>query len=79
MKSIQRIFYSKHSSLVLSILFGVSIMCILFACNEDSCVHSYVGPKVAEMKKIFRSGDKCIKYVEKSVACDKNKKKVSFA
>ena len=79
MKSINRIFYSKHSSSVLSILFGVSIVCILFACTEDSCVHSYVGPKVSEMNKVFRSGDKCVKYVEKSVECDKNKKKVDFA
>ena len=79
MKSINRLFYSKHSSLVLSILFGVSVVCILFACSDETCVSSYVGPKVSEMNKIFRSGDKCVKYVEKSVECDKNKKKLSFA
>lgn len=78
MQSIKRIFHSKHSSLVLSIILGMGLVCILFTCGDD-CVKGYVGPKVSEMNKVFRSGDKCLKYVERNVECDKNKKKISFA
>lgn len=79
MELVKRLLKNKHSGKAISFLCGLGLVCILFACNEEDCIHAYIGPKISELKEVFRMGDKCVKYKEKSVKCEPNKKKLNFA
>lgn len=79
MRLVKRLLYSKYSSLVISMLLGVSLISFIFACSGDNCKNDYVGPNIVDIDKTFRSQDKCMKYKSRSATCDNSKKHVKFA
>tara|TARA_Y100000768_G_scaffold339639_1_gene282991 strand:+ start:410 stop:643 length:234 start_codon:yes stop_codon:yes gene_type:complete len=73
--SIKKILNDKKSSLVISVVFGLGIISLLYACTGDDC-KDYIGPKKNTLKDIHRVNGKCVTFEEKSVKCDDNKKKL---
>ena len=76
--SIKKLLYSKNSSLLISILFGIGIISFIYACSGDDCI-LYTGPKKSELDKTFRMKDRCMKYNMDLVKCDSTKKQLNFA
>ena len=73
--SLKRILNDKKSSIVLSIVFGLGIISLLYACTGDEC-NKFIGPKKASLTDIYKVNGKCVQFEEQSVKCDDNKKKL---
>ena len=75
---IKRVFYDKRSSIVLSIVFGLGFISLLYACTGDDC-KSFVGPKKSTLNDTFKVNGNCVKFEERSVKCDATKKKLHIS
>tara|TARA_Y100000816_G_C26075196_1_gene565890 strand:- start:1203 stop:1436 length:234 start_codon:yes stop_codon:yes gene_type:complete len=76
--NIKNILYSKNSSFLLSILFGIGLISFIFACTGENCI-SFKGPEKEDLNKIYRSKDDCFKFDLNLVKCDDKKNQVNFA
>ena len=76
---VKQLLHSKNSSMIISTLFGIAIVCVLFVCDDKNCNITYVGPSKEDITKIFRKNNKCVKFEPVPVSCDKMKKSIPFA
>ena len=69
---IKRIINSKRGKIVFSILLGLGLATLFRqSCNSNKCL-VFKAPPLDEIKnKIFNYNNKCYKFTEKSVTCDK--------
>ncbi len=74
-----RLIHSKRGGMIISAIFGIAIVCVLFVCDDKTCNITYVGPSKDDITKIFRKNNKCVKYTPVPVSCDKMKKSIPFA
>tara|TARA_Y100000748_G_C15473422_1_gene479740 strand:+ start:708 stop:941 length:234 start_codon:yes stop_codon:yes gene_type:complete len=76
--SIKRLLNDKKSSLVVSVLFGIAIVSLLYACTGENC-KDFIGPKKSTLKDIHKVNGKCVTFQENSVKCDSNKKNIPIS
>ena len=75
--NIKKLLHDKKISVVLSIIFGLAVVSLLYACTGDDC-KNFVGPTKSTLNDIFKVNGTCVKYEEKSVKCDDKKKKLTL-
>tara|TARA_B100000900_G_C20587248_1_gene720109 strand:- start:2463 stop:2702 length:240 start_codon:yes stop_codon:yes gene_type:complete len=78
--NIRRLIYSKFGKNIISILLGLGLATIFRkACTDRNCM-IFKAPEIEKIKnKTFKYNNKCYRYKENAVSCDKNKKIVNFA
>lgn len=75
--NIKRLLHDKKISVVLSVVFGLAIISLLYACTGDDC-KDFTGPKKNTLDDVFKVNGKCVKFEERSVVCNDNKKKLQL-
>lgn len=75
--NIKKLLHDKKISVILSIVFGLAIVSLLYACTGDDC-KNFIGPKKNTLSDVFKVNGKCVKFEEKSTKCDPNKKKLEI-
>ena len=77
---VRRLLYSKHSNIFLSIILGFGLATIFRkVCKKRNCI-TFRAPPMDEISgKTFKFNNKCYKFKEHIVNCDKSKKMVAFA
>ena len=75
--NIKTLLHDKKISVVLSVIFGLAIISLLYACTGDDC-KDFIGPKKNTLGDVFKVNGKCVKFEEKSIECNENKKKLKL-
>ena len=76
---IKRLFYSDFGRILLSILLGFGLATLFRkVCNSRNCI-VFKSPPLDELRtNTYQHNNKCYKFEENSIKCDKNKKKVKM-
>ncbi len=76
---IKRLFYSNFGRILLSILLGFGLATLFRkVCKDRNCI-VFKSPPLDELRtNIYQHNNKCYKFKENSIKCDKNKKKVKM-
>ena len=74
---IKRLFNTDFGKIIFSILLGLGLATLFRkACNKRNCI-VFKSPPLEELRtQIYKHNNKCYKFNEESVKCDKNKKNV---
>ena len=77
---VKRLLYGRYSKIVISAVLGLGLATLFRkVCNERNCM-VFRPPDMNEIKSsTYKYNDKCYKFTEKPVKCNKAKKRVSFA
>tara|TARA_Y100000389_G_scaffold168516_1_gene174205 strand:+ start:298 stop:531 length:234 start_codon:yes stop_codon:yes gene_type:complete len=75
--NIKKLLHDKKLSVVLSIVFGLAVVSLLYACTGDDC-KDFTGPPKNILGDVFKVNGKCVKFEEKSVECNNNKKRLKL-
>jgi len=80
---IQNILKSMHTQFgkyIISVILGLGLASIFRkSCEARNCL-VFRAPSFEEIRKnVYNHNDKCYKFTEKSVSCNKNRKQVEFA
>ena len=80
MNPLAKLIHSNFGKIIISILLGLGLASLFRkVCNERNCM-VFRPPDMNEIKSsTYKYNDKCYKFTEKPVKCNKAKKKVSFA
>lgn len=71
--------HSKTGKIIMSILLGFGLASLFrTVCKDKDCLLFYAPPLEKIKDKIYKSGNKCVKYSPVSTKCDSNKKTVEF-
>lgn len=71
--------HSKTGKIIMSILLGFGLASLFRkVCKDKDCLLFYAPPLEKIQKKIYKSGDKCVKYTHVPTKCDENMKTVRF-
>ena len=73
--NIKKLLHDKKISVVLSVVFGLAIVSLLYACTGEEC-QDFVGTKKNTLDDVFKVNGKCVKFQERSVQCNDTKKKL---
>ena len=77
---IHRLLYSKHSSLIISILIGFGFATMFRKeCKEQACIVFKGAPFKKLKNNVFLHNNTCHKFTPSSVSCDDTKKHIDFA
>jgi hypothetical protein len=71
--------HTGNGKIIMSIILGFGLASLFrTVCKDKDCLLFYA-PHLDKIKdKIYKSGDKCVKYSPVSTKCDSNMKTVSF-
>ena len=71
--------HTETGKIIMSILLGFGLASLFRnVCKDKDCLLFYAPPLEKIKDKIYKSGDKCVKYSPVSTKCDSNMKTVSF-
>ena len=71
--------HSKTGRIIMSILLGFGLASLFrTVCKDKDCLLFYAPPLEKIKNKIYKSGNKCVKYSPQSTNCDANMKTVEF-
>jgi len=71
--------HSKTGRIIMSILLGFGLASLFrTVCKDKDCLLFYAPPLEKIKDKIYKSGNKCVKYTPVSTKCDANMKTVEF-
>ena len=71
--------HSKTGRIIMSILLGFGLASLFrTVCKDKDCLLFYAPPLEKIKDKIYKSGNKCVKYSPLSTKCDANMKTVEF-
>jgi hypothetical protein len=71
--------HTETGKIIMSILLGFGLASLFrTVCKDKDCLLFYAPPLEKIKDKIYKSGDKCVKYSPVSTKCDSNMKTVSF-
>ena len=76
---VQRILYSDIGRIFISILLGLGLSTLFRkVCDKRECLVFKAAPLENIKEKIFKFNNKCYKFEDSAVTCNKNKKVVKF-
>ena len=77
---IQEMIHSETGKVMFAIILGIGLASLFRkACNARNCLF-FKAPALASIKdNTYKYNDKCYKFHEEAVACNKNKETVEFA
>jgi len=80
MRIFRKLINSENGRILLSIILGLGLSAIFKkTCDSRSCL-VFESPPLEELREsIYGYNNKCYRFAEKQVKCDKNKQKVNFA
>jgi hypothetical protein len=71
--------HTETGKIIMSILLGFGLASLFrTVCKDKDCLLFYAPPLEKIKDKIYKSGEKCVKYSSVSTKCDANVKTVSF-
>ncbi len=71
--------HSKTGRIIMSILLGFGLASLFrTVCKDKDCLLFYAPPLEKIKDKIYKSGNKCVKYTPVPTKCDANMKTVEF-
>ena len=71
--------HTETGKIIMSILLGFGLASLFrTVCKDKDCLLFYAPPLDKIKDKIYKSGEKCVKYSHVSTKCDANVKTVSF-
>lgn len=75
-----KLFHSEKGKIILSIIIGIGIASLFRkACSDRKQCIVFKGPNLVDLhKNIYRHGNKCYSFKEKSTKCGSASKKVEF-
>ena len=78
--NLKKFIHTDFGRYAISILLGLGLATIFRkACTDRNCM-IFKAPEIEKIKnKTFKYNNKCYRYKENAVSCDKNKKIVNFA
>ena len=71
--------HTETGKIIMSILLGFGLASLFrTVCKDKDCLLFYAPPLDKIKDKIYKSRDKCVKYLQTPTKCDANVKTVSF-
>ena len=76
---LEKFVHTNTGKIIMSILLGFGLASLFRkVCKNKGCLIFYAPPLEKIQDKIYKSGDKCVKYNPISTKCDANIKTVNF-